>query len=68
MIRHKLPENLAAILGQMSWITQARARMELNPFQLRELAIDLPRLSVMPQHCEQIMSLANVETVEIHEN
>ena len=68
MIRHKLPENLAAILGQIPGIIQARTRAELYPLQLPELAVDLPRLSVMPEHCEQIMSLTNVETVEIHGN
>ena len=68
VIRHKLPENLAAILGQIPGIIQARTRAELYPLQLPELAVDFPPHSVMKEHGKHEVSLANVETIEIHEN
>ena len=66
MLYHQLTVNLTAIHGQIFGPIQARTGAELNPLQLPELAIDLPPHPVMPKHGENVVSLANVETIEIH--
>ena len=66
MLYHQLAVNLAAIHAQIFRFTQARTGAKLNPLQLPELAVDLPPHPVMPKHGEHVVSLANVETVEIH--
>ncbi len=66
VINHQLAINLTAIHGQIFRPIQARAGAELYPLQLPELAINLPPHPVMPKHGEHVMSLANVETVKVH--
>ena len=66
MLHHQLAVNLAGVFVQILRLTQARTGAKLNPLQLPELAVDLPPHSVMPKHGENVVSLANVETVEIH--
>ena len=66
MINYQLAVNLAGVFIQIFRLTQAGAGAKLNPLQLPELAVDLPPHSVMPKHGEHVVSLANVETVEVH--
>ena len=66
MLYHQLAVNLAGVVSQIFWLTQTGTGAELNPLQLPELAVDLPPHSVMPKHGENVVSLADVETIEIH--
>tara|TARA_A100001201_G_scaffold60578_1_gene58004 strand:- start:586 stop:846 length:261 start_codon:yes stop_codon:yes gene_type:complete len=65
-IHHQLTVNLTAIHGQIFRPIQACTGTELHPLQLPELAINLPPHPVMPKHGENVVSLANVESVKIH--
>ena len=66
MINHQLAIYRAAIFCQIFRLIQTRTGAELNPLQLPELAVDLPPHSVMPKHGENIVGLADVESVKVH--
>ena len=66
MLYHQLTVNLAGVFIQVPGGTQKRTGAELNPVQLPKLAINLPPHSIMPQHGENVVSLANVKTIKIH--
>jgi hypothetical protein len=66
MLYHQLAVNLAGIIGQVAWIAEKGTGAMPEPFQLRKLPINRATLPTMPKHGKHEVSLANVQTIEIH--
>lgn len=66
MIYYQLAVNLTSVVIQITRPAQERTGTKSQPLKLGELCIDAAPHAAMPEHGEHVVSLANVEAVEVH--